>query len=127
MTDPTNSERLREAVEILREHNRWRRGAETRLCLPPGEIGAAMDVICDLVPSLLDRPLFLIRSANGTTTAFTELTHDQWVEIEAAAMLRPVSGCRSDCVVSDSDGSLWIIDSCGESHPVDRTRFWAVP
>jgi hypothetical protein len=52
MTEPTPSDRLREAVEILRKHNEWRRGA----VIPqesPGVIGAAIDVVCELVPSIL--------------------------------------------------------------------------
>jgi hypothetical protein len=52
MTTPTPAARLREAVEILRKHNEWRRGA----VIPqesPGVIGAAIDVVCELVPLIL--------------------------------------------------------------------------
>jgi hypothetical protein len=58
MTDHTTTDRLREAVEILREHNRWRRGAEDLMQLTPGKIGAAIDTICDLVPPLLAQKSF---------------------------------------------------------------------
>jgi hypothetical protein len=52
---PTTTDRLREAVEILREHNRWRRGAEDLMQLTPGKIGAAIDAVCDLVPQVDER------------------------------------------------------------------------
>jgi hypothetical protein len=53
MTDPTNRILdLREAVEILRTHNEWRRGAVIQQ-ESPGVIGAAIDVVCELVPSIL--------------------------------------------------------------------------
>ena len=35
-----------EAIEILRQHNAWRRGAETPQG-DPKEIGIAIDVLCD--------------------------------------------------------------------------------
>jgi hypothetical protein len=54
MTDATPIDRLREAVEILRMHNEWRRGAETPM-ESPGVIGAAIDVVCELGPRLDER------------------------------------------------------------------------
>jgi hypothetical protein len=54
MNDPTPTDRLRDAVEILRVHNEWRRGA----VIPqesPGVIGAAIDVVCELVPQIDER------------------------------------------------------------------------
>ena len=49
MTKPTNEERLREAVEILRAHNIWRRGLDDVLPTSPAKLGAAIDVVCELV------------------------------------------------------------------------------
>jgi hypothetical protein len=51
MTDPAPTARLLDAVETLRKHNEWRRGAETSM-ESPGVIGAAIDVVCELVPQL---------------------------------------------------------------------------
>jgi hypothetical protein len=56
MTDTTPTDRLREAVEILRMHNEWRRGSEVQMeQLNPGKIGAAIDAVCELVPQLNER------------------------------------------------------------------------
>jgi hypothetical protein len=57
MTDPTTSERILEAVELLKSHNAWRRG-EDDSAMPSGGtnpmlLGQAIDTIVDLVPELI--------------------------------------------------------------------------
>lgn len=49
MSEPTPTSRLLEAVEILRQHNEWRRGDAISM-RTPGEIGAAIDTVVQLAP-----------------------------------------------------------------------------
>ena len=43
---------VEQAVAVLREHNAWRRGAETPMG-DPKELGRAIDVLVDLAERLL--------------------------------------------------------------------------
>lgn len=57
MSDPTTSARLREAVALLVEHNKWRRG-EDDSAMPSGGVnpmllGQAIDTVAQLVPELI--------------------------------------------------------------------------
>lgn len=60
MTTPTTSARLREAVALLVEHNKWRRG-EDDSSMPSGGpnprlLGQAIDTVAQLVPELIANP-----------------------------------------------------------------------
>ena len=52
MSKPNPTSRFLEAVEILRQHNEWRRGDAISM-LTPGEIGAAIDTVVDLTPKII--------------------------------------------------------------------------
>lgn len=41
---------IAEAIKILREHNRWRRGADIPM-LDPAMIGRAIEIVCDYAES----------------------------------------------------------------------------
>ena len=56
-----------------------------------------------------------------------DLLPGEFVEIEEAAKFVGVSGRRADELVSNENGYLFIIDSCGQSHAVDPLRFVAIP
>lgn len=46
---------LTEAIEILREHNRWRRGAEDVTMADPKELGIAIDTVVGAYDDALER------------------------------------------------------------------------
>ena len=47
------------------------------------------------------------------------LSVDNWAYLESAAGFEPRTGKRSDSLVSDETGRLWIVDTCGEAFAVD--------
>lgn len=54
MSAPTQSERLLEAVDILRRHNEWRRCDDgSTPMVQRGHVGQAIDTIVELVPELI--------------------------------------------------------------------------
>lgn len=57
MSDPTESQRLLEAVLILKKHNAWRRGEDDSsmpdLDMHPRLLGQAIDTVVELVPELV--------------------------------------------------------------------------
>jgi len=61
MTDPTNKQRLLEAVQILADHNKWRRGEDDSSMpardVSPMLLGQAIDTVVELVPGLVDVPV----------------------------------------------------------------------
>ena len=60
MTDPTNKQRLLEAVQILAEHNKWRRGEDVSTMSSVTSqmlLGPAIDTVVQLVPGLVDGPV----------------------------------------------------------------------
>ena len=58
MTDHTNKKRLLEAVQILADHNKWRRGEDDSSMpardVSPMLLGQAIDTVVQLVPGLVD-------------------------------------------------------------------------
>ena len=61
MTDPTNKQRLLEAVQILADHNKWRRGDDDSSMpardVSPMLLGQAIDTVVQLAPGLVDVPV----------------------------------------------------------------------
>lgn len=51
------------------------------------------------------------------------MTLVQWTALQRAANFQGVSGRRGDTVVSDEHGTLYILDTCGETHEIDYRLF----
>lgn len=45
---------LTQALTILREHNKWRRGADIEM-IDPKTLGEAIDVVCNLIEAMRNK------------------------------------------------------------------------
>ena len=77
MTDPTNKQRLLEAVQILADHNKWRRGEDDSSMpardVSPMLLGQAIDTVVQLVPGLVDVPVITDEMVERGARAFLTL------------------------------------------------------
>ena len=81
-------------------------------------------------PAPLERvvgPVWHIWSKDHGVINIHDLLPMEFVEIQEAARFVGVSGRRADELVSNENGNLFVIDSCGGAHAVDPLRFVAIP
>jgi hypothetical protein len=81
----------KQAIKILRRHNRWRRGAEIPM-QDPAKIGEAIEVVCDAVEITIAALLEIRAAAHSSKDALDEA--EQMERIATEALQKVQSDCN---------------------------------
>jgi hypothetical protein len=85
----------KQAIKILRLHNRWRRGAEIRM-QEPGKIGKAIEVICDAVEITTAAIGEIVAAGHACEDALDEAERMEGIAREALKKCNPIATFESD-------------------------------
>jgi hypothetical protein len=94
-------DKIEAAVNMLRRHNRWRRGDLTAEMVDPALLGAAIDIVCDELDAIGKRDL-LIWDAEDPESGCYLSEHDYLIAMSENSGEENIIGMEFQCTMARS-------------------------